>query len=186
VPSRFSFADAYWFRVPLKVLVLTVTVFGLVSIWPALTNGTPDDNRRAVFALLVVLLFMGGGITVAVAISDSHLELDERTLYVRFEALFSMEVPVSEIVAVRAIDPRPRWRYRFGLSTNFTDRICCSHGGRLLEIELARPIPTRLWPRPVAVQRLWLGVREYDRFVLALHRAASQAFPGEAPAARAA
>ena len=42
-------------------------------------------------------------------------------------------------VAIAPIDPRPHWRYRFGLSTNFVDRIACSHGGRLVEITLARP-----------------------------------------------
>jgi hypothetical protein len=176
VPARFYFADAYWFRVPLKVLVLAVTVFGLVSIWPALTNGSGADNQRAIFALLVVLLFMGAGITVAVAISDSYVELDADALFIRFEAFFSAEFAVADIVAVRAIDPRPSWRYRFGLSTDFVERICCSHGGQLLEIELAHPWPTRLWPRHIQVRRFWLAVRDHDRFVLALQRVTPGAF----------
>jgi hypothetical protein len=176
VQTRFPFADAYWFRVPLKVLVLTVTVFGLVSIWPALTNGTPADNQRAIFALLVVLLFMGAGVTVAVAISDSYIELDSDALFIRFEAFFSAEVAVADIIAVREIDPRPRWRYRFGLSTNFADRIACSHGGPLVEVELAHAWPTRLWPRHLAVRRFWLAPRDYDRFILALHKLAPAAF----------
>jgi hypothetical protein len=176
VPARFSFADAYWFRVPLKVLVLTVTVFGLVSIWPAL-SGAPDAN--SIFALLIVLLFMGAGVTVAVAISDSYIELDAESLFIRFEAFFSAEFAVADIVAVRPIDPRPSWRYRFGLSTNFVDRISCSHGGPLVEIELARAWQTRVWPRNLHVRRFWLAPREYDRFILALHELAPQAFPSE-------
>jgi hypothetical protein len=177
VHTRFPFADAYWFRVPLKVLVITVTVFGLVSLWPALTNGTPDDNRRAIFALLVVLFFMGAGITVAVAISDSYVDLDADVLFVRFEAFFSAEVAVADIIAVRAIDPRPRWRYRFGLSTDFVERICCSHGGPLIEIQLAHPWPTRVWPRRLDVRRFWLAVGDHDRFVIALQQVAPHAFP---------
>jgi hypothetical protein len=73
---------------------------------------------------------------------------------------------------VRSIDPRPHWRYRFGLSTNYTDRVACSHGGPLVEIELARPLAVRLWPRHLAVQRVWLGVREHTAFLDALNRVA--------------
>jgi hypothetical protein len=156
--------------VPLKVLVLTVTVLGLVSLWPALSNGSADDHQRALFGLLVVLMFMGVGTTVAVAISDSFVELDERTLFVRFEAFFSLEVPLSDVVAVRAIDPRPHWRFRFGLSTNYADRIACSHGGPMVEIELAHPRIIRLWPREIHAHRIWLGVNEHARFLEALDR----------------
>jgi hypothetical protein len=172
MPARFTFADAYWFRVPLKVLVLAVTVLGLVSLWPALSHGSADDHQRALLGLLVVLMFMGAGTTVAVAISDSYVEIDEYTLFVRFEAFFSFELPLVDIVAVRVIDPRPQWRYRFGLSTNYTDRIACSHGGPLVEIELARPHIVRLWPRHLAVQRVWLGVREHAAILDALSRGA--------------
>jgi hypothetical protein len=179
VPARYGFADAYWFRVPLKVLVITITVFGLLSVWPALTNGTSQDNQRAIFALLVVLLFMGAGITVAVAISDSYVDLAADTLFIRFEAFFTAAIPVADIIAVREIDPRPRWRYRFGLSTDFVDRICCSHGGPLIEIELAHPSPTRLWPRHIPVRRFWLALGDQDRFVLALQRYVPHAFSAE-------
>jgi hypothetical protein len=94
-------------------------------------------------------------------------------------------VPVDDIIAVRAIDPRPHWRYRFGLSTNFLDRIACSHGGPLIEIELAHAWRTRLWPRHIEVRRFWLATRDHDRFVLALQRVAPHAF-APAPAQRAA
>ena len=182
MPTRFSFADAYWFRVPLKVVVLTVTVFGLLSIYPALTQGGAGDHQRAIFGLAVMLLFMGAGTTVAVAISDSYVEVDGESLYIHFEAFFSAEIPVADIIAVRQIDPRPAWRFRFGLSTNFEDRICCSHGGSLVEVELAHAWPTRLWPRRIAVRRFWLAVREQQRFLDELRRVAPHAFADGAPA----
>ena len=170
--NRFSFADAYWFRVPIKVLVLTVTVTALVSIWPALTNGSSNDHQRAIFGLLVLMMFMAMGITFAVAISDSYVEIDGDSVHVRFEAFFTAEFPIADIVAVRCIDPRPHWRYRFGLSTNFADRISCSHGGPMVEVELAHTWHTRLWPRTLAVRRFWLAVREHDAFIAELHRRA--------------
>jgi hypothetical protein len=176
MPKRFLFADAYWFRVPIKVLVLTVTVFGLVSIAPALSHGGVNDHQRAIFGLLVVMMFMATGTTVAVAISDSYVELDADSLYIHFEAFFTAEVPAADIVAVRFIDPQPRWRFRFGLSTNFEDRICCSHGGPLVEIELAHAWATRLWPRQIAVRRFWLAVRDQQALLDELRRAAPQAF----------
>lgn len=166
--TRFHFADAYWFRVPLKVLVLTVTVFGLLAIYPALTSGTPDEYQRALFGLLVVLAFAAMATTFAVAMSDSHVELDDDTLSIRFEGFFNASVPLTDIIAVTPIDPRPRWRYRWGLSTNFDDRIACSHGGRFIEIELAHAWETRLWPRRIAVRRFWLAVHEPDRFAAEL------------------
>ena len=179
--KRFLFADAYWFRVPIKVLVLTVTVFGLISIAPALSHGTVNDHQRAIFGLLVVMMFMAMGTTVAVAISDSYVELDAESLYIHFEAFFSAEVPVADIVSVRFVDPMPRWRFRFGLSTNFDDRICCSHGGALVEIELAHAWATRLWPRQIAVRRFWLGVRDHPALFDELRLVAPQAFAPSEP-----
>lgn len=181
---RFHFADAYWFRVPLKVLVLTITVFGLVSIYPALSHGGVNDHQRAIFGLAVVMMFMAMGTTAAVAISDSFVEIDGESLYIHFEAFFSAEVPVADIVAVRPIDPRPRWRFRFGLSTDFEDRIGCSHGGPLLEIELAHAWRTRLWPRQIAVRRFWLAVREQQAFIDELRRVAPHAFASGEPELR--
>lgn len=162
--QRFHFADAYWFRVPMKVLVLTVLVFGLLAVYPALTDGTPAEYERALFGLLVVLGFAAMATTFSVAMSDSHVELDDEMLRIRFEGFFNASVPLSDIVAVTPIEPQPRWRYRWGLSTNFEDRIACSHGGRFIEIELAHAWTTRLWPRRIAVRRFWLAVRESDRF----------------------
>jgi hypothetical protein len=166
--TRFTFADAYWFRVPMKVMVLTVAVFGLVTIWPALTDGTSHEHQRAIVGLLVVLMFIAMATTFAVAIQDSYVEIADGRLYIRFEAFFNADVPLSDIVAVRYIAPRPAWRFRFGLSTNFVDRIACSHGGRLVEIELAHAWRTRIWPRHVEVRRFWLGVREHEDLVRAL------------------
>lgn len=183
---RFHFADAYWFRVPLKVLVLMVTVFGLLSVYPALSEGTARDYNRAIFGLIVMLSFVATATTVAVGISDSYVELDAESLYIRFETFFSADVPVADIIAVRPIAPRPAWRFRFGLSTNFDDRICCSHGGQLVEVELARRWRTRVWPRRIGVSRFWLGVREQDAFIDELRRVAPRAFAGDVAVARAA
>jgi len=165
---RFDFATAFWFRVPLKVLVLCVTVFALLSLVPALLDGNAGDAQRAIFGFTIVAMFVALASTFAVAINDSYLEIDAGTLYVRFEAFFSMEVPLADIVEARFIDPRPRWRYRFGLSTNFVDRIACSHGGRFVEITLARPWRTRLWPRRIDVTKLWLAVNDADGLLDAL------------------
>ena len=157
---RFDFATAFWFRVPLKVLVLCVTVFALLSLVPALLEGSANDVQRAIFGFTIVAMFVGLASTFAVAINDSYVEIDDETLYVRFEAFFGMEVPLADVVSARFIDPRPRWRYRFGLSTNFVDRIACSHGGRFVEVTLARPWRTRLWPRQIEVTRVWLAVND--------------------------
>jgi hypothetical protein len=169
---RFRFADAFWFRVPLKALVLCVAVFAFLSLYPALTGGTRQEHERALFGLTVLGGFMIAAAAFTVAINDSHVEIDDDFLYVRFEAFFSATIPIADIVAVRAIDPRPRWRYRFGLSTNVTDRVACSHGGPMVEIELARPQMTRLWPRVLRVSRFWLAVREHDAFAAELRRLA--------------
>jgi hypothetical protein len=165
---RFDFATAFWFRVPLKVLVLCVTVFALLSLVPAVLDGDSQDIRRAIFGFTVVALFITMASTFAVAINDSFVEVDEHSVVVRFEAFFNMEFPLADIVHVGVIDPRPRWRYRFGLSTNFTDRVACSHGGRFIEIVLSRPWRTRLWPRHISVTRVWLGVTDADGLIEAI------------------
>jgi hypothetical protein len=183
---RFDFATAFWFRVPLKVLVLCVTVFALLSLVPALADGDSQDVRRAVFGFTVVAMFVTVASTFAVAINDSYVEIDDHALYVRFEAFFNMEIPLTHIEGVRLIDPRPRWRYRFGLSTNFVDRVSCSHGGRMVEITLARPWRTRLWPRYINVTRVWLAVTDADGFVAALREQPASSRPPAAPIPRAA
>ncbi len=170
MPLHYRFADAFWFRVPLKVLVLTVTVFGLLSIVPALTNGTANDHQRAIFGLAVMLLFAASATTVAVAINDSAIEVDDESVYIRFEAFFHATFPVRDIVAIRYIDPKPAWRFRFGLSTNFNDRLSCSHGGRMIEIELAAPTRVHLWPRYLEITTFWLAVREHESFISALRQ----------------
>jgi hypothetical protein len=119
-----------------------------------------------------------------VAINDSHVEIDDEFVHVRFEAFFTARVALANIVGVRVVDPRPRWRYRFGLATNFEDRISCSHGGTMIEIELAHPQMTRLWPRMLPVTRFWVAVREHEAFATELQR--SVARYGPADSARAA
>jgi hypothetical protein len=176
MPKRYHFADAFWFRRPLKALVIVVFVFACLSLYPALTNGTSQDHERALFGLTVLAGFVVSAVIIWVAMDDSYVELDADRLSVRFEAFFNTEIAVADIVRVAPIDPRQRWRFRFGLSTNFEDRIACSHGGRLIEIELAAPAPTRIWPRHIAVRRLWLAVREYDAFAADLRRVAPRAF----------
>jgi hypothetical protein len=169
---RFEFATAFWFRVPLKVLVLCVTVFAFLSLIPALMDGDGEDVRRAIFGFTIVAMFAAVASTFAVAINDSFVEIDGGTVYIRFEAFFNMEFPLSDVAAVRFIDPRPRWRYRFGLSTNFTDRISCSHGGRFVEIALAQPWRTRLWPRYIEVTRVWLAVTDAEALLATLRASA--------------
>lgn len=179
MPRRFHFADPYWFRVPLRVLVLAVSVFGLVWIAPALTNGGANDHERAIFGLTVVLLFIAMATTVAVAVTDCYADLDGHALFIRFEAFFTAEIPVADIRGVRYIDPRPRWRYRWGLSTDRAGRIACSHGGRFVEIELSRPWEARIWPRRLAVRRFWLAITEPDDLMRALREVAPRAFEAD-------
>jgi hypothetical protein len=165
---RFTFADAFWFRLPLRALMVVTAAFGLVALYPAISSGNSADAERAAFGLVVVIWFVVTGAVFAAAINDGYVELDGDWLNVRFEAFFNARFPLADVAAVREIDPRPRWRFRFGLSTNFRDRVSCSHGGRLLEVELSRPHRVRLWPRDVEVRRIWLAVREHDRLLAEL------------------
>ena len=172
--KRFYFADAFWFRVPLKALVLAVAVFAFLSLYPALTNGSASDHEHALFGLTVLGGFMLAAAMFTVAIDDSHVEIGDEFVHVRFEAFFSARIALADIIGVRSVDPRPRWRYRFGLATNFDDRISCSHGGAMVEIVLARPQMTRLWPRVLPVTRFWVAVREHEAFAAELRRAVAR------------
>ena len=183
---RFHFADAFWFHVPLKTLVVGLTAFALLWLYPAIGHGTADDHRRVAFAFGVLGCFILLASVFSVAINDSYLDLTGDALDLQFEAFFRTRIALSNIVRVSDIDPRPRWRYRFGLSTNFRDRVACSHGGRLIEIELAAAQPTQLWPRRLEVRRFWLAVREHEAFVTELRRLRPQAFEAPAVAAEAA
>ena len=174
--TRFHFADAFWFRLPLKTIVVGLSVFAILTLYPALGNGTTDDQQRAVFGFTVLMAFVVMASIFAVAINDSHVLIEDTTLHVRFEAFFNTRFPLADIVRVTEIDPRPRWRYRFGLSTDFEERISCSHGGPLVEIELAQPCSTRLWPRRIPVRRFWLAVIEHDEFLAALRQRVPAAF----------
>ena len=172
--KRFHFADAFWFRVPLKALVLGVAVFAFLSLYPALTSGTASDHEHALFGLTVLGGFMLTATIFTVAINDSHVEVDDEYVHIRFEAFFTARIALANIVGVRSVDPHPRWRYRFGLATNFEDRISCSHGGSMVEIELAQPQLTRLWPRLLPVTRFWVAVRDDQAFALELQRAVAR------------
>ena len=183
MPRRFPFKTADWFRLPLKALVIAVFVFAALSLYPGLTNGGAGDHERAIFGLTVLGGFVISAVVLWVAMDDSYVEVDAETLYVRFEAFFNLQIPIANIAGVETIDPHPHWRYRFGLSTNFEDRIACSHGGQLIELELATPVPARLWPRHIAIRRLWLAVSDHDAFFDELRRVAPDAFPAALAAA---
>jgi hypothetical protein len=161
LPVRFEFYDAVWFRVPLRVVMLTVSVFALLSLSPALADTQSPDHVRAIVAMALLAAFVLGGVVFTVSISDGGVEVNGEGVTVRFESFFRAVIPIENIVAVRCISPRPGWRYRWGLSTNWLDRISCSHGGQMVEIVLARPHVVRLWPRRVEVTRLWLAVRDH-------------------------
>lgn len=173
--KRFQFHDAFWFRVPLKTVVVGLCVFGILTLWPALWRNDAHDQARAAFGFVVLGSFAMLASIFTVAVNDGQAEIDGDELVIRFEAFFNARVPLTDIVGVRPVNPRPHWRYRFGLSTNFEDRISCSHGGSLVEVELARPCVTKLWPRHIAVRRFWLGVREPETFVANLRGAAEAA-----------
>ena len=171
MPRTFDFADAWWFRGTLRLVVLAVSVFALLSLSPALLDPSSPDHGRALFGIAVLSFFVVGAVLFMVSINDSYVVIDDADVIVRFEGFFNAAFPVEHIVAVTPIDPRPRWRYRWGLATNFRDRISCSHGGKLVEIALAHPVEIKLWPRTLHVTRFWLAVRDHRAFTTALHRA---------------
>lgn len=155
---------------------MLVAVFGLVSLYPSLTEGSSAEYRRAIAGIGVTVVFIALATLVTSAINDGFMEIDASTLYVRFEGFFQAEVPLSAILRVTPIDPRPRWRYRLGLSSDRRGRICCSHGGNLIEIQLAPPQTMRIWPRQMRVSRLWLAVRQSDELLAELRRVAPWSF----------
>ena len=167
---QFHFADAFWFRVPLRTIVVALAVFAILSLYPAVGNGTSQDQQRAIFGFTILAAFIVTASVFNVAMDDSHVTIDAGEVHIHFEAFFDARFQLADVIGAREIDPRPRWRYRFGLSTNFEDRIACSHGGKLIEIELERPCPTRLWPRTIRVRRFWVAVREHDELLAALRR----------------
>jgi hypothetical protein len=181
--QRFHFADAYWFRLPLRTVVISLAVFALMWLYPAFDAKSIADQGRFAFALGTLVWFIGIASVFIVSINESYVDIGDDAVEITFESFFHARIPLDAIVSADLVTPRPRWRYRFGLSTNREDRIACSHGGPLIEIVLARPLPTKLWPRNIAVQRFWLGVRESDAFLATLRRAAPPAFEQELLAA---
>ncbi len=173
--KRFLFHDAFWFRVPLKTVVVGLCVFGILTLWPAFWRNDAHDQARAAFGLVIMVAFALLASIFTVAVNDGYVEIDDDELVIRFEAFFNARVALTDIVTVGRVDPRPQWRYRFGLSTNFVDRISCSHGGALVEIELAQACVTKLWPRHIPVRRFWLGLREPETFIANLREAVGQA-----------
>jgi hypothetical protein len=166
--QSFHFADAYWFRLPLRTVVIGLAVFALMWLYPAFDAKSIADQGRFAFALGTLVWFIGIASIFIVSMNDSHIEISDGAVEVTFESFFHVRIPLDAIASVELIDPPRRWRYRFGLSTNREDRISCSHGGPLIEMVLAQPLPTKMWPRQIAVRRFWLGVREHDAFLAAL------------------
>jgi hypothetical protein len=149
-------------------VVLGVTVFTLISLEPALVDRGSPDHLRALFGIAVLGFFMLGTVVYMVSLGDSYVEINGGTVTVRFEAFFHVEFPIMDVVHVTTIDPKPHWRYRWGLATNFHNRVSCSHGGQLVELELARPCVVKLWPRTLQVTHFWLATKDYRRLIAAL------------------
>jgi hypothetical protein len=149
----------------MRVLVVAVAAFALVSVYPTLIGDVPGHRLNALFGMAFVLCFVVLGTVFAALIDESAVDLDDEALSIQFESFFHLVVPLNDIAAIRAIDPQPRWRYRLGLSTDWQERISCSHGGHFVEIELNARVSVRLWPRAVRVKRLWLGLVERDAFI---------------------
>ena len=184
--TRFEFADAWWFRGPLRTLTIAVIVFTLLSLAPALTDGTNPDHARALFGIGVLSAFVLGAVLFWVAISDSYVEVSRDAIAVRFESFFNVRIPVEDIVDVRPLDPQPRYRFRWGIATNFRDRISCSHGGRMLAITMSEPVTVRLWPRTLFVTRFWLAVPDDRALLSAIQHAREGLTPAERTLTRAA
>ena len=174
--QRFEFADAWWFRVPLRIVVVSVTVFTLLSLEPALVDGHNPDHLRALAGVCILAAFLVGAAVFTASLGESYIEIRDEVVSVRFESFFGVEFPLRDIVRVQEIDPRPRWRYQWGLATNFHDRVSCSHGGQLVEVELASPCVVKLWPRTLEVSRFWLAARDYRGLIGALEPGNSSAF----------
>jgi hypothetical protein len=174
--ERFDFADAWWFRVPLRIVVVSVTVFTLVSLEPALVDGNSPDHFRALAGLCVLSAFLLGAAVFVASLDESYIEVRGDIVSVRFESFFGVEFPIGDVARVAVIDPRPRWRYRWGLATNFRDRVSCSHGGQLVEIELAKPCVVKLWPRTLEVTRFWLAARDHRGLMGALEAGRGSSF----------
>jgi hypothetical protein len=134
------------------------------------------------FAISVLACFIFGAVVFMVSLGDSYVEIEDSVVTVRFEAFFQAAFSLDDVVSATPIDPRPRWRYRWGLATNFRDRISCSHGGQLVEVQLARPCVVKLWPRTLHVTRFWLAAKDHRAFVDALEPGRSGA-PATRPAA---
>ncbi|MBI5289517.1 MAG: hypothetical protein HY873_11160 [Chloroflexi bacterium] len=172
MPRRFEFRNAYWFRAPLRLIVVAVTVFALMSLYPALSDAANPDHGRAILGIGVLGAFILLAAFFMVAMNDGCVEIGDEYVTVQFESFFEVQVPLRDIVSVTIVEPRPRFRYLWGLSTNFRDRVACSHGGQLVQLELGHPCRTRLWPRTLYVTRFWLGVRDPRGFAAAVARAA--------------
>jgi hypothetical protein len=167
--EMFEFRDAWWFRGPVRLVTMAVIVAALLSLHPALLDAEHPDHVRSLGGLVVLCVFVLASAFLLAGVNDSVVEVGPDHLEVRFESFFKLRLPLTSVQSARMVD-LPRWRYRWGLATNFRDRISCSHGGPMIEIELRTPRPLRIWPRTVQLTRLWLAVRDPDRFLAVLHR----------------
>lgn len=164
----FEFHNAWWFRRPLRIVTVLVSAFALVALHRALLDASDPDHNRAFAGLAVIVAFLLLSVWFSASINDGLVEIADGRLHVRFESYFNANFPLGDIAAVRRIDPQPKWRYSMGLSTDWKERISCSHGGDMVEIEFAHPHELRIWPRTIWVRRLWLAVTDADAFIAAL------------------
>lgn len=171
----FEFHDAWWFRRPLRVVTVLVTAFALVALHRALLDAGDPDHYRAFSGLGVIGAFVLMSVWFSASINDGFVEIADGRLHVQFESYFNTNFPLGDIIAVRPVWPEPRWRYSMGLSTDWRERISCSHGGEMIEIEFGHSHELRIWPRTIHVRRLWLAVTDAHGLVSAL----SQTLPRE-------
>ena len=169
--THFEFADAWWFRGPLRLVTLAVMVFSLLSLYPALLDRANPDHYRAIWGIVVLSVFVFGAVAFITSINDSYVDIEDGVVTLRFESFFGTRFSVDQISSVTVINPKPRWRYRWGLATNWRDRISCSHGGQMVEIELSQPHEIKLWPRTMHISRFWLAPRDHVVFVAAIEEA---------------
>ena len=97
------------------MLTIAVIVFTLLSLAPALTDGTNPDHIRALFGI-------GGACGVCcrrgfvrVAVGDSYVEVTDDAIFVRFESFFNMAHPRlrTSWTCGRSV-PQPRFRLSLG------------------------------------------------------------------------
>jgi hypothetical protein len=164
----FAFRDPWWFRRPLRLLTVTIAALSLAAIHPPPTDGASPDHLRTLVGLGLIIGFLVMSAWFSVSVGEGRIEVADGQVFVDFESYFHLAFPVAGVAGARRIEPRPKWRYSMGLSTDWRDRICCSHGGQLVEIEFAEARELQIWPRRIALRRLWVGVTDPDALIAVL------------------